>query len=124
MIFGMVSDGAQRRPPAKRTAQLDRLAASLNDAGDDFATLAAEGAGVCGIRLPLLAMVVGRSAEDPTPLLEWTQLPEGLPRRAVEDEQLCQRVAALDASSKLGPLQHRPLSEIDAGAVQRGSRFA
>jgi hypothetical protein len=100
MIFGLVSDGAQRRAPSRRAEQLNRLATSLNSAGDDFATLSAEAAGVCGIRLGLLAMVVGRSASDPTPHLEWTELPDVPPRRAVADEQLCQRVAALEDSAK------------------------
>jgi hypothetical protein len=100
MIFGLVSDGAQQRTASRRAEQLNRLAASLNSAGDDFATLTAEGAGVCGIRLGVLAMVVGKSASDPTPHLEWTELPDLPPRRAVADEQLCQRVAALDDSAK------------------------
>jgi hypothetical protein len=100
LIFGLVSDGAQRRTPSRRAEQLNRLAASLNSAGDDFATLTAEGGGICGIRLGLLAMVVGRSASDPTPHLEWTELPDVPPRRAVADEQLCQRVAALEDSAK------------------------
>ncbi len=101
MIFGLVSDGAQRRAPARRMEQLNQLAASLNDATDDFAVLAAEGAGVCAIRLGLLAMVVGKAATDPTPLLDWTELPDVPARRAVADEDLCQRLAALDASARL-----------------------
>lgn len=100
MIFGMVSDGAQQRTAARRTEHLHRLAAALNDEGDDFATLAIEGAGVCGVRLALLAMVVGASAETTSPLLEWTELPDVAPRRAVADEQLRQRLAALEPAAK------------------------
>lgn len=101
MIFGMVSDGVQRQPASRRPEQLNRFAASLNAPGDDFATLAAEGAGVCGIRLALLAMVVPRSTTDPVPVLEWTELPDASPGRAAADEELSQRVAALDEPTKL-----------------------
>jgi hypothetical protein len=101
MVFGMVCDGAQQRTPAKRTEHLQRLAAALNGDGDDFATLAAEGAGLCGVRLGLLAMVVGASPEATSPLLEWTELPDVTARRAVADEQLRQRLAALDPSARV-----------------------
>lgn len=101
MIFGMVADGAQQRTPERRREHLARLAASLNDGGEEFPLLAAEGAGVSGIRLALLAMVVGRSPGDATPVLEWTELPDVTPRRALADEQLRARLAALDDPAKL-----------------------
>jgi hypothetical protein len=101
LVFGMVFDGAQQRTAARRAEQINRLAASLNDAGADFATLAGEGAGVSGLRLALLAMVVRRTSDDPAPLLEWTELPDVAARRAAADEQLRQRLAALDEPAKL-----------------------
>jgi hypothetical protein len=101
MVFSLVFDGAQQRPAARRAEHLDRLAAALNDEGGDFATLTSEGAGVCGLRLQLLAMTVGRSAADATPLLPWTELPDVAPRRAAADEQLREQLAAFDATSRV-----------------------
>ncbi len=101
MVFSMVFDGAQQRTAARRAEHLNRLATTLNDDGAEFATLTGEGAGVCGLRLPLLAMTVGRSATDPAPLLEWTELPDVAPRRAAADEQLREQLAALEAASRV-----------------------
>ena len=101
MVFSLVFDGAQQRTAARRAEHLDRLATALNGDDGDFATLTGEGAGVCGLRLPLLAMTVGRSAADATPLLEWTELPDVAPRRAAADEQLREQLAALEAASKV-----------------------
>jgi hypothetical protein len=101
MVFSMVFDGAQQRPAARRAEHLARLAAALNGEDGDFATLTGEGAGVCGLRLSLLAMVVGRSAADSTPLLEWTELPDVAPRRAAAEEQLREQLAALEAASRV-----------------------
>jgi hypothetical protein len=101
MVFSMVFDGAQSRPAARRAEHLDRLADALNGDDGDFATLTGDGAGVCGLRLPLLAMTVGRSATDPTPLLDWTELPDVAGRRAAADEGLRERLAALEAASRV-----------------------
>jgi hypothetical protein len=101
-VFSMVHDGAQQRSVQRRREHLNRLSATLNDGGAELATVAAEGAGVCSIRLALLAMIVPRSADaDVTPLLEWTELPDVASRRAVADEQLRARLASLDMPAKL-----------------------
>jgi hypothetical protein len=96
-IFSMVFDGALLRTPERRKQALDQLAASLNSQGDDFGTLAAEGVGVCGIRLGLLGMVWGSLG----PVLPWTELPEQASQRAVADEQLRESLAALDENTKI-----------------------
>jgi hypothetical protein len=95
LLFSMVYDGALQRTAQRRTRHLSQLAESLNSVGTNFGILAAEGAGVCGIRLALLAMSL------PTPLLEWTELPEDSARRAYADEQLRQNLAALDEAARI-----------------------
>jgi len=101
MIFGMVFDGALQRSAAERAERLEQLAASLNGGNGDFATLTAEGAGVCGIRLALLAMVPGTSSDDSSPPLDWTELPDVSPRREAADDELRQRLAALGDDAKI-----------------------
>ncbi len=96
-VFSIVFDGALQRVAARRKKHLERLAASLNNQEEDFFTQTAEGAGVCGIRLPLLAMSFG----NPTPLLEWTELPEPSAQRAAAEEQLRQTLAALDEAQRI-----------------------
>ena len=96
-MFCMVFNGALERTMIHRKKHLEQLAASLNNQGMDFATLTAEGVGVCGIRLALLAMTLG----DPSPPLDWTELPEPAPQRAFADEQLRQSLAALDEGTRL-----------------------
>ena len=96
-LFNFVFDGALQRGATRRKTHLGRLAASLNSGEEDFLTLTAEGAGVCGIRLPLLAMTFG----NPAPLLPWTELPEPSTQRAVAEEQLRQTLAALDEPKRI-----------------------
>jgi hypothetical protein len=94
-VFSMVSDGALQRSPARRKEHLDALAGSLNGPDGDFVTLTAEGAGVCGLRLTLVAMTL------PTPLLPWTERPEEASSGAVADEELRQSLAALDEAKRI-----------------------
>ena len=94
-LFGMVYDGALQRTMSRRKQHLDQLAEALNSQATNFGILAAEGAGVCGIRLALLAMSL------PAPLLSWTELPEASAQRAYADEQLRQNLAALDEASRI-----------------------
>ena len=96
-VFSMVFDGSLQRTPARRRQALNQLAASLNSQGSDFGTLAAEGLGVCGIRLALLAMVWG----SPGPALAWTELPESSSERANSYERLRQDLAALDENIRI-----------------------
>jgi hypothetical protein len=100
-LFSIVYDGALQRPAARRKQHLDQLAASLNDQGAGFATLAAEGAGLCGIRLALLAMTLPRAPGDTATVLEWTELPEAAAQRIYADEQLRQSLAALEENKRL-----------------------
>jgi len=109
-VFSMAYDGALQRTAARRKQHLDQLAASLDSQGSDFITLTAEGSGVCGVRVALLAMTLG----NPSPLLDWTELPEPASQRAFADEQLRQRLAALgeDARVDLFNLVRFPKSNI------------
>jgi hypothetical protein len=95
-VFSMVSDGTLQRTTLQRKQHLDQLAASLNSQGADFVTLTAEGAGVCSIRLALLAMTLPQVPGNPATLLNWTELPEPPDKRAFGDEQLRQNLAALN----------------------------
>ncbi|MFC5412210.1 hypothetical protein ACFPMF_22990 [Larkinella bovis] len=93
-VFSMVSDGALQQPPAQRQTRLDQLAAALNDGTEDFVSLTSEGAGVCKIRMSLLAMITPGG-------LPWTELPEETGQRLTADEQLRQTLAALDENKKI-----------------------
>jgi hypothetical protein len=95
-VFDIVFDGALRRDASRRKKHLDRLAASLHTSGEDFVGLIGEGIGVCGIRLPLLAMTFG----TPSPLLPWTELPES-PAHAAAEQQLREQLAALDEEQRI-----------------------
>lgn len=93
-IFGMTSDGVLVRKPEDRNRQLQELAASLNQGDGDFASLAAQGGGVCNIRLSMLAMVIPGA-------LSWTEIPETPPEKANADHVLRQLLAALDDNKKI-----------------------
>jgi hypothetical protein len=93
-VFGTVFDGALRRTAAARKQHLNELAASLNNQSADFVTLVGKGAGVCGIRLALLAMILPA-------FLDFTELPEPFDQRALADEQLSQTLAALDEEKRI-----------------------
>src|SRR6185503_18017004 len=96
-VFTIALDGALKRDAARRKKHVDRVAASLNSEDEDFVSLTAEGIGVCGIRLPLLAMTLG----NPLPLLAWTELPEQPAQHVAADAQLRQQVAALDEAKRI-----------------------
>src|SRR5947207_9319041 len=93
-LFGVVFDGAVQRPAPDRKQHLANLAETLNDGGADFATLAARGCGVTGLRLPLLAMTLPS-------MLDFTELPEANDQRALADEQLRESLAALDEDKRI-----------------------
>lgn len=90
-VFSMVYDGVTQRTATRRKQHFDELAHSLNDSAPDFAASIAEDVGVCGVRLALLAMVMGE--------LDWTELPEAQPQRASGDEELRERLAQLDQNT-------------------------
>jgi hypothetical protein len=100
-VFSMVLDGALQRTPNERKQHIDKLADSVNNQQGDFATLAAQGVGVCGIRLALLAMTLHKAAENPAPLLDWTELPESSLKRDMADEQLRERLASLEENARI-----------------------
>lgn len=93
-VFSTASDGALQHTAAQRKAHLDELAASLNGSGSDFATLSAEGAGVCAIRPVLHAMVLAS-------MLPWTELPDAATPRAAAEERLRQTLAGLDENKRI-----------------------
>lgn len=93
-VFSMASEGILQNPPAARKAHLDELAAALNDGGGDLVTLAAQGAGICRIRLALQAMII-------TGGLDWTELPDATSPRAAADQELREALEALDEDKKI-----------------------
>jgi hypothetical protein len=93
-VFSMVSDGVLQKNAAQRKELLDQLAVSLNNGTSDFSTLIAEGAGVCKIRMTMLAMISSNG-------LAWTELPEDPTLRLSADEQLRQTLAELDENKKI-----------------------
>ena len=76
LIFGVVFDGTLKCTAAERKQHLEQLAASLNNQSADFTTLVGKGAGVCGIRVALLAMIL-------PDFLDFTELPEPFEQRAL-----------------------------------------
>lgn len=100
-VFSMVFAGALKRTAVQRNQHTDKVARSLNSQGTDFATLAAQGVGVSAIRLPLLAMTMQQAPGNPTPLIDWTELPELSSKRALADEQLREKLAALDEAARI-----------------------
>ncbi len=95
-VFSTLSDRAQRQPFARRKQHLDQLAASLNSGLSDYAELAAEGAGVGGIRLALLAMSLGSS-----PPIPWTELSEETGARETAARELREQLNGLDENMRV-----------------------
>lgn len=96
-LFTLVHDGALERTSATRRQQLERLAGALNDGSSDWAPLLGEGVGVCGLRLPLVAMttLAGGGA-----VLPWTELPESGATHTTAEADLRRAAAALDADTR------------------------
>lgn len=100
-VFSMVYDGVLKHTPDQRKQHISQLAAALNGEGADFQTEILEGAGVCGIRLALLAMIYSQSPGGGTPLLTWTELPEPSNQRLIADQQLRQDLAELNEEKRI-----------------------
>jgi hypothetical protein len=100
-LFSMVFDGAHQRTPDQRKQHTDDLAQVLNDETGDFASLITEGTGVCGVRLPLLAMTDGVAGAGSAASLPWTELPDVPAQHDSAEQQLCQAVAALDEGARI-----------------------
>lgn len=124
-LFSMVFDGAQQRTVEQRKQHLDELALALNDQSADFASLIAEGAGVCGVRLSLLAMTSGVAGAGSTAPLTWTELPDVPAQHDSAEGQLCQAVAGLDENTRIDlfNLARFPKSNISVcGRIVEGLR--
>jgi hypothetical protein len=100
-VSSVVYDGALERTASQRKQHIEKMAESLNNQVSDFATLASQGLGVCGLRLALLAMIVPQGPGTSPPLLGWTELPELPSKRSFADEQLRQKLGALDEDARI-----------------------
>ena len=98
-LFSIALDGVSRRPSLRRKQQLRQLAAAINGSDVDFSAVIAEGFGLCGIRLPLLAMMT--PALGGSPILSWTELPEAPDQRGFADEQLRTKLAGTSETSRI-----------------------
>jgi hypothetical protein len=99
--FSIVSASALQNTATERRQKVEQLATALNDEAADFVRLAADGVGVSGIRLALLAMTLPQSPDNPTTLLGWTELPESANQRAFADEQLRGALGALEEATRI-----------------------
>lgn len=95
-LFSTAFAGALLHNSARRQQHIEQLATSLNDNLGDFAELAAESVGVCGIRIVMLAMTLGS-----TPPIAWTELPEEISERATAEERLRSSLRDLDENVKI-----------------------
>jgi hypothetical protein len=93
MVFNMAFEGVIKRKASERKRHLEQLAAALNEGTTDFVTLGTQGAGICAIRVLLLAMTLG--------MIPWTTLPEEPNQRAAAAAQLHQSLAALPEENKI-----------------------
>lgn len=99
-VFNMVLSGASRQPASERRGHLEQLAASVTGPPEAFARLSATGAGVCQLRLALLAMVLP-SAPGGSPFLPFVELPETGPRHDFADESLRKTLSELGQDAKV-----------------------
>lgn len=97
LVCSFIFDGILRSTREDRKTLLSQLARALESDVDEFSNIAAEGAGVCEIRLGLLAMTFPPSS----PLLEWVELPEVPDKNAVADEQFRQKLTTLTEDDKI-----------------------
>ena len=88
-VYNMVYNGVLKRTPTQRKQHLERLAISLNINDGNFETISAEGAGICNIRLVLLAMISPAA-------FEWTELPEPFPQRFISEVQLRKKLIDIE----------------------------
>jgi hypothetical protein len=88
-VFSKINDGALQRQPDERSSQLDQVADSINTGNTDFISATAEGLGVAGVRLTLVAMML------PPNSIPYTELPSTNAENAVADEQLRETLAGM-----------------------------
>lgn len=100
-IYSMTYDGALRKTPIQRKEHITQITNSLNTEDIDFQTVADEAAGICGVRLAMLAMVIPQTPGGSTMLLNWTELAEASNQRLVEHEQLMESLASLEEGKRI-----------------------
>jgi hypothetical protein len=96
-VCGVLFDGVLKYPAAKRKDINNEIAATLTDNPAAFSTAAGNAVGPAALRLAVLAMnyPVG------SPLLPWTELPDGGSANALADELLRQKLDALAEDNKI-----------------------
>lgn len=94
-LFSTVYDGVLARKSDKRYYQLEQVAASLNTGETEFVSATAPGLGVAGVRLALAAMML------PPMSIPYTELPKPNAENAVADDQIRQKLAAMNESDRI-----------------------
>jgi hypothetical protein len=96
-VCSYLFNGTLKNTPDQRKDNFTTLSAALDSNADAFSIATATGVGVCDIRLALLAMVYPAGAS----LLPWTEIPEPTDQHALADEQLRQKLAALNDNDRI-----------------------
>lgn len=101
LLFDQVYDGALRFPPERRRIQLAQIADILNGDSPNLDLLANAAAGVCGIRLALLAMALPLTPGGSDTYLPWTEFPESAPANVAPLQSLMQQFNNLNPDDKI-----------------------
>jgi hypothetical protein len=101
LLFTMAFDGVSQRDASERRWHLCELAAAVNDAPIELPRLAATGAGVCSVRLSLLAMTTPAAAGGTATHLPWTEVPESGARHAFEEDAVRAKLASLGEDARV-----------------------
>ena len=99
-LFTVVNDGVLRNDTADRHARIHHIADVLNTDSEDLPAALAPGVGVSALRLPLLAMHIGRTA-GADPLIEFVELPEVSAPRVAGYRDLLEQIGSLDEDSRI-----------------------
>lgn len=94
LVFNMAFDGVLKRNPFERKRHLNQLADAVNAGTSDLATVSTQGAGVCSVRLLLLAMTIPG-------MVPFTLLPQDANQRALAANTLYQSLAQLSDEKKI-----------------------
>jgi hypothetical protein len=94
---GMLFDGLLKYPTAKRKDINNEIASVLTDNPAAFSIAAGNAVGPAALRLALLAM----NYPPGSPLLPWTELPDGGSANALADELLRQKLDAFAEDDKI-----------------------
>jgi len=93
LVFNMAFEGVIKRKPSERKRHLEQLASAINEGTTDFVTLGTQGAGVCAIRMLLLAMTKG--------MIPWITLPQDPNQRASAAAELHRSLATLPEENRI-----------------------